>query len=147
MNESDRKVLEDIEHHGWHVVIVREDDMGPGFAFSIGLYHSFGHPEIIMLGLPGKTMHALINLMGEEVRDGKVYEGGGRYAGLIEGFDCFMLRMDRSLYHEYLGYALWFYKDREFPVLQCVWPDRSGNFPWNEDYAGKLRSQQPLLSK
>src|SRR4051794_27391344 len=34
-DEHDRKLLADVERHGWHVVCVEEDEEGPGFAYSI----------------------------------------------------------------------------------------------------------------
>jgi hypothetical protein len=39
------------------------------------------------------------------------------------------MSMDQD--HVHLGYALWFYCGMGFPVLQVVWPDRSGHFPWD----------------
>jgi hypothetical protein len=40
---SEAKILEDIRKHSWHVmrVIRSEDEKGPEWAFSIGLFHSF----------------------------------------------------------------------------------------------------------
>jgi len=50
----DAKVLQDIQRVGWHVtsVFARKEDEGPEWAFSIGLFHSFCHPEVIVHGLP-----------------------------------------------------------------------------------------------
>ena len=45
----DDKVLSDIEEYGWHVVKVMEDNSGPGFCYSIGLFKTFGHPEIMIV--------------------------------------------------------------------------------------------------
>jgi len=49
--DSDRKLLADVQGHGWHVIGVETDEEEPGFAYSIGLYHTFRHPEIIVFGL------------------------------------------------------------------------------------------------
>jgi Domain of unknown function (DUF4262) len=47
LSSSDAKVLTDIQAVGWHAVGVfpREHEEGPNWAFSIGLFHSFGHPR------------------------------------------------------------------------------------------------------
>ena len=37
--------------------MVSEDDIGPGFAYTIGLAHSFGAPELAMFGLDVHVMH------------------------------------------------------------------------------------------
>jgi len=34
---------------------------------------------------------------------------------------------------ESLGYPRWFYPGSALPVLQCVWPDKAGRFPWEPD--------------
>jgi len=59
MNGGDAQVPADIETYGWHVIEVPEDDEGPGFAFTIGLFRRFEHPELIVFGLPMNTMHII----------------------------------------------------------------------------------------
>src|SRR5947209_11847293 len=73
-DEHDRKLLGDVARHGWHVIGVEEDEEGPAFAYSIGLYRTFGHPEVIVLGLPVRVLHRIINAVGEEVRSGERFE-------------------------------------------------------------------------
>ncbi|WP_367826613.1 DUF4262 domain-containing protein [Streptomyces sp. LMG1-1-1.1] len=36
----DLTVIEHVQQHGWHVVMVPEGEIGPGFAYTIGLTHS-----------------------------------------------------------------------------------------------------------
>jgi len=47
----DAKVLQDIQRVGRHVtgVFASAGEKGPEWAFSIRLFHSFGHPEVIIL--------------------------------------------------------------------------------------------------
>ena len=71
MTAGDAQMRSDIETYGWHVIKVLEDDEGPGFAFTIGLFKRFGHPELIVFGLPLDTMHEMLNAAGEaEMPDG-----------------------------------------------------------------------------
>jgi hypothetical protein len=60
MNKAARKMLRDIQQYGWHVLKVMEDDKGPAFAFTIGLFHCFKHPEVLMIGLDLDFMHRII---------------------------------------------------------------------------------------
>jgi uncharacterized protein DUF4262 len=46
LDDHERKAVADVKKHGWHVLKVLEDDRGPAFAYTVGLYHSFGHPEL-----------------------------------------------------------------------------------------------------
>jgi hypothetical protein len=64
---GDRKLLADVKKFGWHVIKVAADDEGPAFAYSIGLYHSLQHPEIVTFGLDVTDMHRMINSIGEAV--------------------------------------------------------------------------------
>src|SRR5262249_31703607 len=72
-DEDDRKLLADVEGYGWHVIGVEEDEEGPGFAYSIGLYHTFHHPEVIVFGLSVRVLHRIVNAVGEGVRSGKKF--------------------------------------------------------------------------
>jgi hypothetical protein len=42
------------------------------------------------------------------------------------------VEVDPAYYKEYVGYALWMYERPDFPMLQCVWPLKSGHFPWDD---------------
>lgn len=43
--DRERKLVSDIEEFGWHVIMIAEDDEGPAFAYSIGLFKILGHPR------------------------------------------------------------------------------------------------------
>lgn len=63
---------------GWQVILVAEDaacsdpehqahsaddhgDPGAAFAYTVGLWHRFGHPELLMSGLDQRVMHSALN--------------------------------------------------------------------------------------
>lgn len=143
--DRDTKLISDIEEVGWHVVMIPEDDDGPASAYSIGLFQTFGHPEIIIFGLDLGLMHQMINLIGEEVRQGRQFADGESASGILEGYDVRFLQVARRHYQEHFGYARWFYKGDDFPALQCLWPDKHGRFPTDAVYPEPLRARQPLL--
>jgi len=145
VNPKDQRIIDDVAKFGWHVVQVMEDNEGPGFAFSVGLYQTFKHPEIIVVGLPLDRMHGIINNVGFAIRGGARFEDGVRSGEILEKHDVIFRQVPRERYQEYLGTALWFYKNQHFPTLQCVWPDREGRFPWEEEYTDSLKALQTLL--
>ncbi len=144
---SDQKLLTDITEFGWHVVKVMEEGENPRFAYSVGLYDSFGHPEIIMVGLKFDLLHLLINNIGEEIRNGKQYTPGKFYAEILDDFNCLMLKMEKKYYSDYMGYANWYYKrqNKDFPVLQCIYPTVKGIYPWEKDWPNEIKNLQPIL--
>jgi hypothetical protein len=76
VDDGDRKLLADVKQVGWHVIKVAGDDEGPAFAYSIGLFHSFQHPEIVTFGLDVTDMHRMINAIGEAVRGNGTFTDG-----------------------------------------------------------------------
>jgi hypothetical protein len=146
-DDSDRKLLADVASHGWHIVGVDAHNNGPDFAFSVGLLYTLGHPEILIMGLKHSISAHLINDMGDAIRSGKRFEAGHYYNDIADGFPLAFVAIDQRYYRDHLGYALWFYRTLDFPVLQCLWPDKSGIFPWQPEYDSRFFDLQRVLGK
>lgn len=144
-SKSDRKVIYDINTHGWHVTIVLPDGANPGWAYSIGLFHTFRHPEILVFGLDGDLMHQLINHVGREARRGARIEPEQEYGDIIERYRCMFRPVNTSWYPHVLCYATWFYKGSAFPALQLFWPDKAQRYPWDPNFESRFLGDQPLL--
>jgi hypothetical protein len=143
-DHREKKVLDDVARYGWHILVVMSAaDDAPWFAYTIGLYESFGHPEIITFGLAHPLMARLLNFVGQEAKAGREQAAGTRVSGLLDGLDCTFATFPRSEYHARLGYALWYYDSSQFPVLQLFWPDRDGRFPWDPEADSHARRCQP----
>lgn len=141
-DDSDRRLLADVERVGWHLVGIPEDS----YVFSIGLYHSFDQPEIMIVGLEMAPSGRLLDAIGEQMRVGKQFRDRDIVDGIADGFPMGFRVVPEELYRSYLGYALWFYESHDFPVLQCVWPDKASRFPWDENCdEGASRLQRLVL--
>ena len=53
--------------------------------------------------------------------------------------------LEKQYYRVYLGFARWFYEGDEFPVLQCIWPDKAHRYPWHSEVSEQFRQRQPVL--
>lgn len=71
---NDSKTRSDIEEYGLSVIIVEATDYLPSFAYSIGLWEKFKHPEIICFGLIVQTLHSIINDVADLVKAGQVIQ-------------------------------------------------------------------------
>ena len=80
------------------------------------------------------------------MRRGRKFAGGESASRVIEGFDVQFSVVQHDHYREYLGTASWYYKNANYPALQCIWPDRQGRFPWDDDFPATLRAIQPILN-
>jgi hypothetical protein len=141
---SDQKVLDDVAQHGWHVMKVLELSDLPGWACSIGLHHNFNHPEVVVFGLNSDLMHSIIKSVCDNVRSGKRFEDGRQYPELIEAYSCTFKTVNVVWYYPFLGYANWFYKGTDYPVLQCIWPDKKSLYPWEPGFNRNWQSAQPF---
>ena len=145
MDEADLRVRSDIETYGWHVAKIAGDDKAPPWAFTIGLEHSFEHPEVLVIGMELELLHGLLNQIGEQVKRGRRFQAGERPEGVLERHPpAFRLALPRW-HGAFVGNAAWFYREQNFRVLQCFWPDADGHLPWDEAFDPAWRGRQPLL--
>ena len=135
-----------LEPFEWQVILIPEDEEGPAFAFTVGLFGRFDHPEILVMGLGLETMHAILNALGRDIKSGRVFRDGEVASDVLRGNACAFRFIERANYPEFLGAAKSFYEHADFSVLQCFWPDKCGLFLWQRGFDPALRfNQQPLF--
>jgi hypothetical protein len=147
MDEPDRKILEDIERFGCSVMHIAAEDDLPPFAFSMGITKTSKAPEVVVVGLKQPLAHFVVNEYNRRVREGEAFVAGKKYNGFIEGFEVLAESVHASNYDEYFGYNLWLYQGPNFEVLQFVYPNTSGVWPWEEAANEWFRNWQPLLGR
>lgn len=145
LDEHERKALEDIRDHGLHVVYVLPEGNMPGWMFSIGLYHHHQHPEVLVFGLNRQVAHWLVNEVARRVEAGERMADGCTADDLLEGVPCTFRAMYPGWRDAFLGWMDWFYKGADVPVLQCIWPDHDGKWPWQPEFRHDWGWAQPLL--
>ncbi|HEX3890673.1 MAG TPA: DUF4262 domain-containing protein, partial [Verrucomicrobiae bacterium] len=59
--QIDDKIIRDVIEYKCHIIGIPEDNEGPKYSFSIGLYLHFNHPEIVIFGLDHKIAADSIN--------------------------------------------------------------------------------------
>ena len=143
---GERKAVADIETHGWHVIKVLEGGDEPAFAYTVGLQHSFGHPELVVFGLPLDVAHSILNVAGEAIRHGAQYSVGTPTDAFLEDRLCTFCGVPDRQFRNYLGWNLWFYEGPSFSALQIVWADASGQWPWHSAVDAVVRGLQPVLA-
>jgi hypothetical protein len=143
----EQKVIDDIATYGWHCVgIHAEGDESP-FAFTVGLFQTFGHPEFIIFGLASKVAHQILGLAVNAIRSGAPLDLSLPTDQLLEGYPCCFVRVPESQYHEHVGFAVWYYRGDSFPLYQIVFPSRDGHFPWHPEATASFRDFQPVLGR
>ncbi len=66
LDERERKLLADLQCHGWSVMGITQHGDLPGWAFAVGLWHTFRSPEVAMFGLDVPDTQLWFNDIGDQ---------------------------------------------------------------------------------
>ena len=138
---------QDIAEVGYTVAAVTGDRTGCDWAYSVGLHRTFGHPELIIVGVDAPLAGAIVQAMADKVAAGvDLRDREGVRVGPMQ------LRF-REVDELFCSQGDWFNLGREVmaelgerwpATLQIVWADSEGRYPErSDDPAWFLR--QPLL--
>ncbi|WP_326645324.1 DUF4262 domain-containing protein [Streptosporangium sp. NBC_01755] len=145
LDEADLAMLRSVRNRGWAVVMIPEDEDGPGWAFTVGLWHTLRSPEVVMLGLRVDVMGNCLNTLADQIAAGHHLVEGRERDDVIRNYPVVAKTVDTSWYRSLFGTALHFYQRPPLPFMEIVWPDAAGRFPWNDGCAPRLRELQPAL--
>ena len=144
---AEKKIISDVEKYGFHVAQIKSDGYSPSFAYTIGLYKTYGGPELICFGLSLDLLHSVL-WSGKELLDKQpAPDLSIGYPDFIGDYDVRLLPVAKEWYGNYFGYGIWFNQSRNFPALQIVWPDKQALYPWDEDFNPAWKAGQPLLDR
>jgi hypothetical protein len=95
----------------------------PGWAYSLGLWREFRHPEVAIFGWAPQRW-GLVNVVAELVSAGVDLRAGAPVDDVLLGGPV-NVRPVHSSWFDLL------FAERESPeFLQVMWPDQDGRFPW-----------------
>ena len=149
LNPSDNsiqlKIGRDVESVGWSWIWVFDPDGSsiPSFAYTIGFIQTFSHPEVVVVGLPESTSHAVLKAVFDSIESDARYTVGSVSDEILDGFSVRFDDVPSTLAAKNLVQAFVF-NSGEADVLQLVWPDRDGNFPGDDGAPDWLKERQEL---
>jgi hypothetical protein len=146
-DDGERKVLDDIAEYGWHCANILEGKGQPPWAFTIGLFHTWKHPELIVFGLKGNVAHEILTIVARGLAEGHRMNLSLPTEDLLHDGSCVFVEAPKSQYREHVGFARWYYQGDGFPLFQVIWPSRDGHFPWSAKASESFRSWQPVLGQ
>ena len=145
--EAEQKIISDVEQYGFHIAQFHGDGYSPSFAYTIGLFKTYGYPELICFGLSLDLLHSVL-WSGKELLDKQpMPDQNIGYPDFLGDYDVRFLTVDKNRYKDYFGYGYWFNGSWNFPALQIVWPDKQSLFPWEEGFNPDWKAGQPLLDR
>ncbi|GGN97119.1 hypothetical protein GCM10010112_88990 [Actinoplanes lobatus] len=134
-----------VKKHDWSVVGNGGHDGVPSWVYTVGLWHRLGSPEIAMFGLDQSSMQRWLNRLGDQILNGRPLGPDRRVHDVLDGFPLEVRPVHPAWYQRLFGSALNFYRRPPLPIVQLVWPDRNGVFPWEEGCGDNCRADQPVL--
>lgn len=145
VDPGDERLFAAVRSVGWHVIGIMESEEGPGWGFTVGLWHTRRRPEIAVFGFPHQACIELLNEVAQERADlpGPTHEDEATLRGNPIRFREMHVGWHRGL----LGYMSWFYRAAKgfppVPVMQLVWADKQRHFPWDPDCHEYVAAAQP----
>lgn len=143
------EIREDIATFGWSGLSVGEREGCPAFEYTVGL-RQLGHPELIVFGLSPNVRHGLLSKSIRCLEAGRGFRHGERRTDIVPGSEFAVRRVHERHFADHVGYAMWYQRDSALPgeleVLQVVWPDEAGLFPWERGFDQRFAREQPDLS-
>ena len=134
------KVASDIASYGWHVLHVLSEDEA-SFSYTVGFTETLGHAEVIMSGLRRELRHDLLNDIGNLIKNGERFEKGDISHRVVKGLPVKFIAVDEKSKVAYLRMAANRYGEAGFQALQCVWPDKHGEFQADTNLAQEILGQ------
>jgi len=142
-----QQIIQDIEIYGCHLGFVEPDKCSAGYVYTVGLYKSFGHPEIVCFGLKTEVLGIIISNVKDLIIQEQHLIPNKLYGDFLDGYDMQFINVDKEHYPVYLSEMVSYYNSSDFPVLQLIWPDKQSNFPWDREFNPLWKFRQPLLDR
>jgi hypothetical protein len=130
---------------GWGVVSVPDAGPRPAYAYTVGLWHSFGHAEASVFGRDEQEMVRWLDTVGGQVEAGRVLNPDRQGDDVLGDAEVFPRPALASWHRHLFATALRFYRGQPVPMLQLVWPDDRGVLPWEPGCTEACLAAQPWL--
>lgn len=130
---------------GWSAEDTPADGARSGFSFTVGLWHHFASPEVAIFGLDAPARMRYLARVGEAALDGRLVVPDQCQDDIL-GDRVVVPRPALASWHRHVFAAvLDFYRGQPVPVVQLVWADHAGRYPWVPDCDPGCAHSQPRL--
>lgn len=129
------KVNENVAKFGFHITYVMEDENGPSFCYSTGLYKNYNIPEVFLSGLPQSLSFTLVSDYANKFKD-RVLETNKKINSISEDFDfpVYFIEVEKENLKDYDYASQRFYGNENYKCVQLIYPDTNSKFPNEPDY-------------
>lgn len=142
-------VIEKINGHitsvGWSCLAIGADPdtYQPGYVYTVGLSRTFGHPELMILGISHGAAQQILNDIGAMIAAGAEFSDHQR-VDTVASMPLVFREIPPNTARSYCKAAETVLGNPP-KYLQVVWPDKAGKYPWEPDWDTSNSLAQPLL--
>jgi Domain of unknown function (DUF4262) len=138
-------ILSQVSSVGWAIPGVPGDGAAAPWAYSIGLWASYGHPDIAVFGRSLGQLAVIAKTLCQRVADEDALSAGDEIDDV-----CLSRLAIRDIHGSWRMTPLFHASDQFHgyirpPMLQVAWADRDGHFPWEQRFEPALADAQPKL--
>jgi hypothetical protein len=138
------RLADEVARRGWATVSLPVDARRPAYAFTVGLWHSFGHAEVAVFGRPEPEMLGWLDTVGGAVQAGRVVRPDGSSDDVVGGVSVFPRPVLAGWHRHLFAAALGFYRGQPVPMLQLVWSDEDDVRLWDRAAAAPVPAGWPF---
>ncbi len=142
LSKTDKWAIEAIEKHGSALIGVGSECDDFGWTYSLGIYDTCSHPELITVGLPLDVAKSCLNEVARRMRCG-IDVTKERQKELIGNVDCELRIVAPRWVRRLMNFSNWYNGNTDYPALQVIYPDLQNRFQWEEGFENRFT--QPLL--
>jgi len=106
--ESEKNIIDIVTKQGWFVGLINGTDYLPTFGYTIGLWKTFNHPELICFGLQAETIHQILNIGGQKIKAGEKLINDRLYDDFFEQGPAQFINVKAENIKDFFGYGMWF---------------------------------------
>lgn len=147
LEKSAKMVWEKVEAHGWAVVYVNAGANTPGYAYTVGLFENYSHPDLMISGLPQTTSAVILNNLGKRVKQGENFEVCEPVDGVMQGYKARFAPMHPGWTIKMMALNEVYVRLSDLPSIQVLWPDVSGSYPDEEACDRDTKLVQPFCAR
>ena len=139
------KVDENVAKFGFHITFVMEDENGPSFCYSTGLYKSYQIPEVFLSGLPQSLSFSLVADYAKKYKE-NILEVNKKINSFSEDFEfpVYFIEVEEEKLKDYDYASQHFYGNENYKCVQLIYPVTNSKFPnepgylYDQEILGKL---------
>jgi hypothetical protein len=141
-----RWILDTANRHGGAVIQVAGDESGAPYAFTAGLWRTFGRPEALVIGLPPPVAAAVLGNYVQRVVAGESFRPGALYEKFLEGLQVTFERIASRFHASWMGSLYLLHPQGNFAAMQLLVPLPGPIWPWWEEAPEGFPEYQPVLT-